>query len=118
MNGIGESKNRSLSSDHPVNPVHPVQSLNIHSGAKRRSLDRINKMNGIGESKNRSLSSDHPVNPVNPVHPVQSLNFPSGAKRRNFIPMSVLDFRTLSLEVALDPNLSRPEAGRQSGFEL
>ena len=75
-----ESKNRSLSSNHPVNPVHPVQFPNSRSGARPRNLDRINRMNGMCKSKNRSLSSDHPVNPV---HPVQFLNSCSGARRRN-----------------------------------
>ena len=80
MYRMHESRTDLSSSDHPVNPVHPVQSLNFRSSAKRRNLDRINKMNRMHESKNRSLSSDHPVNPV---HPVQSLNFRSRAKRRN-----------------------------------
>jgi hypothetical protein len=44
MNRTYESRNRSLTADHPVNPVHPVQSLNFRSGAKERNSDRTNKM--------------------------------------------------------------------------
>jgi hypothetical protein len=69
MYRMHETKNRSLSSHHPVYPIHPVQSLNFRSSAERRSSDRINKMYRMHESQNRSLSSNHPVNPV---HPVQS----------------------------------------------
>jgi hypothetical protein len=38
-------------SDHPVDPVHPVQTLKFRSGEKARVLDRINKMNRMYEGK-------------------------------------------------------------------
>jgi hypothetical protein len=36
--GCMKAKKRSLGSDHPVNPVHPVQFLDFRSNAKKRSL--------------------------------------------------------------------------------
>ena len=47
MNGMYGSQKRSLSSDHPVNPVHPVPKF-LFPSAVERYLDRINKMNRDG----------------------------------------------------------------------
>jgi hypothetical protein len=57
-------KYRSLGSEHPVNPVHPVESVVSSSDAESRNLDRISKMNRMYGCWNRWLGADHPVSPV------------------------------------------------------
>jgi hypothetical protein len=98
MYRMSDNRNKSLSFAHPVNPVHPVQTLEFCSGTKPRNLDRANKMNRMRESET-DLHFNHPVNPV---HPVQTLKFCSGAKPRNLDRISKIN---RMYESKTDPHL-------------
>ncbi len=69
MNRMYGGQNRSLSSDHPVNPVHPVQSLSFGFSEETSASREVDEV-GRGRARLRPRPADHRV-------------YPSGSRRRD-----------------------------------